>query len=755
MASEPQPKIVDVPRADARVKVTGAARYPSDVAVAGPAYAHLVTSAIALGAIRSLDLDAARAVPGVLDILSHENADAVKPIPSSAKGGVAGSSIVPLSSAKIWYDGQIVALVVAETLEAAQEAAQKVGVVYDAQAPAATLDSEGATVRPVAETDKEHKDPVLGDAAAAFAAAPVTVDAVYETPTQHHNPIELFTTTCVWDDNRLIVYEPSQFVYGVKNGVAEQLGLDPDDVRVVSPFVGGGFGSKGSLTARTALVALAAKRVRRPVKLVATRAQGFTIATYRAETRHHVRLAASQDGKLLAYLHESFEVTSRPDDYSVSGTTSTAAMYDYPAIATKVNIVHADRNTPGFMRSPPEVPYMYALESGMDELAVALNMDPVELRRMNDTMKDPPTGRPYSSRSLMQCFDQAADAFGWRDRTPAPGSMRDGDWLVGWGCATACYPTQISTASCRVRFTSDGRARVAMAAHDIGTGAYTVIGLAAAERLGIAPEMVTVELGDTALPAGPVAGGSNTTASATSAVVKACDAIRARLLGAAAGDGPLKGRPRAEFAIAQGQVVAGDGAAPLKSAFDALGQGVVEEYAESIPHGLERSDMEKLYAGRSKLVGGPRGLDKVAFAHGAQFVEVRVHALTGEIRAPRAVGAFAAGRIMNERTARSQLMGGMIWGLSAALLEATEIDARAARYVNTNLADYLIPVNADVQTIEVILVPETDDWINPLGVKGLGELGNVGLNAAVANAVYHATGKRIRDLPVRIEKLMV
>ncbi len=398
---------------------------------------------------------------------------------------------------------------------------------------------------------------------------------------------------------------------------------------------------------------------------------------------------------------------------------------------------------------------MYALESGMDELALALNMDPVELRRVNDTMKDPITGRPYSSRSLMQCFDAASEAFGWRNRSAAPGSMRDGDWLIGWGCATACYPTHIGPSAVRVRLTPDGFARVSIAAHEIGNGATTVIGQAAAERLGLSPDKVTVALGDSALPAAPVAGGSNTTASTTTAVVKACDSIRARLFGAAAaGDGPLQGRPVSDFALADGRIAAGNVSEPLDAVFRQQGLGAIEEYAESIPRGLPPDAMERLYHGHVTMTGGEKG-EKVAFAFGAQFVEVRVHALTREIRVPRAVGAFAAGRIMNPRTARSQLMGGMIWGISAALYEATEIDKRAARYVNDNLADYLIPVNADIQTISVILVPETDDWINPLGVKGLGELGNVGLNAAVANAVHHATGIRIRELPVRLEKLLV
>ncbi len=389
MAIAPQTSTSDIPRVDARVKVTGAARYPSDVPVAGPAYGYLVTSGVALGAIREINLEKAQAVPGVLDILTYENANVIRPLATFSKGGQAGTSIIPLSAPKIWHDGQIVALVVAETFEAASEAAYQVRIDYDQQPATATLDDAGATAKPVAEVDKEHKDPVLGDAESELAASPIVVDAEYATPTQHHNPMELFTTTCVWNDDKLVIYEPSQFVYGMKYGVARQLGVDPENVRVISPYVGGAFGSKGSLTPRTALVALAAKRIRRPVKLVATRAQGFTIATYRAETRHHVRLGADRDGKIQAYLHEAWELSSRPDDYNVSGTTSTAIMYDYASVATKVNVVNADRNTPGFMRAPPEVPYMYALESAMDELAVKLNMDPVALRRINDTMKDP------------------------------------------------------------------------------------------------------------------------------------------------------------------------------------------------------------------------------------------------------------------------------------------------------------------------------------------------------------------------------
>lgn len=699
------------PRIDGRLKVTGAARYPSDLRFDDEVYAFLVTSAISKGRIARIDLDRARAVPGVLEILTHENADKIRPARFFAQGGTASTTIVPLGSPKIWHDGQIVALVLAETYEAAREARYKLDLDYEAEPAAATFGCPGTETVTVQEPS-EDRQTAVGDAEAELAASAVRIDVEYGTPTQHHNAIELFATTCVWSGDELTVYEASQFVYGARNSVAEQLGMDPDKVRVISTFVGGAFGSKGALTPRTALVALAARRLGRPVKLVATRDQGFTIASYRAETRHRVRLGASRDGKLAGYSHEGWEVTSRPDTYFVGGTDSTSRMYAFGSVAARIHVVRADRNTPGYMRSPPEVPYMYALECAMDELAVELGMDPVELRRLNDTQSDPITGKPYSSRSLMQCYDAAAAAFGWSRRSADPGSMRDGEWLIGWGCATATYPTYLASATASVRLSPDGRVRVATAAHDLGTGAYTVIAQTAAERLGVPLEAVEVLLGDTDLPAAPIAGGSNTTASVCSAVLEACDAVRRRPPG-----------------------------------------GVIEEHAEWRPPGLRPEAVDKLRKGRSLMTGGTSG-DRLRFAFGAEFVEVRVHERTREIRVPRVVGAFAAGRIINPRTARSQLMGGLIWGVSSALYEETEIDVRAARYVNTNIAEYLVPVNADVDQVEVILVPEQDDALNPSGAKGIGELGNVGTAAAVANAVYHATGKRIRQLPIRIDDLL-
>jgi xanthine dehydrogenase YagR molybdenum-binding subunit len=423
-----------------------------------------------------------------------------------------------------------------------------------------------------------------------------------------------------------------------------------------------------------------------------------------------------------------------------------------------VSIVRADRNTPGFMRSPPEVPYLFALESAMDELAVKLNMDPVELRRVNDTTNEPIGGKPYTSRSLMACFDEAAKVFGWSQRSVAPKSMSDGDWLIGYGCAATCYPTQMAPSAARVRLQRDGRSRVEIAGHEIGTGAYTILAQTAAERLGVPLEKVAVFVGDSDLPPGPVAGGSNSTASTCSAVMMVCDQVRQRLLKAVRPNESLT--DKAKETIGMGQTPAtkaekSSEAIDLERAFDALGTGVIEEYGEWKPEGAPMDSLRAMHAGHVRLVGGPELNGKIAYAFGAEFVEVRINRFTHEIRAPRLVGAFAAGRIMNPRTARSQLMGGLIWGMSSALLEATEIDERTARYVNDNFADYLVPVNADVPGVEVILLSEQDDHINPAGAKGLGELANVGTNAAICNAIYHATGQRIRKLPVRLENIEV
>ncbi len=705
-----------VQRVDGVAKVTGGARYGDDHRVPGAAHAALALSTIARGSIVAIDQTAARAVPGVLEIFTHETiGKRVKAGRPLTAGGYTSSRVQPLGSPQIHFAGQIVALVVAETAEAAREAADRLAFTYDEQPPTATFGSPGARARSTRSMLAKTRIKV-GTPDKAFASAPHKVDVRYETPAQHHNPMELFQVVCAWNSDDLTVWESTQHVLGTQRGVAKQLGISPRRVRVIAPFVGGGFGSR-NMPPSTPLVAFAARALRRPVRLVATRQQGFTLMTFRAETRHHVQLAADRDGRFVALSHDSWELTSRTDNFVLAGSENTARLYACPNIRTEVQVVAADRQTPGFMRAPPEVPYFFAMESAVDELAHAMALDPIELRRRNDTPVDSVNGKPFTSRALMECFDTAAEAFGWRERAATPRAMRHGDWWVGYGCAAAAYPAQIAAADCRATLFPDDRALIEIGTHDIGTGAYTILAQTAADRLGLPIERIEVRLGDSRLPAAPLTAGSVSTASNCNAVAQACEALAKKRKAQAARTEPLVAeatfKPR--------------GAIPFSQFFIRRG---IPMFARAVRAG------------------------HACFSSGAHFVEVNVHAATGEVRVPRMVGAFAAGTIVNPLTARSQLMGGQIWGLSAALHEATEIDHRTARYVTRDLASYHVPVHADIGRIETILVPQHDAEVNPLGIKGVGELGNTGVNAAVANAVFHATGIRCRSLPIRVEHLL-
>ena len=712
-----------VSRIEGCKKVMGEARYAADFAVPNPLYAHLVTSTIGRGTITAIDDADARAVPGVRDIYSHANPLGLTPDGMMSTGGHAQQGWEPFDAPDVRFYGETIAMVVADDILAAREAAKRLRFTYSEETPAPVFGAEG--VEP-----EELPDDALssGDIETAMQAAAQSLELDYDTAANTHNAMELFATTALWSGEDLTVYVPSQWVEGFRVGIANELGIAPERVHVVSPYVGGGFGGKGSVFTFTPMVAAAAKRLNRPVKLYVTREQGFTTASFRAETQQKVRLGAGADGRLTGFEHTGRELSSRTDTYVVNGAEAAARMYHADAVRTGVTCVHADRQTPGFMRAPAETPYFFALESAVDELARRLEMDPVELRRTNDIDAEPVNGVPYTSRSLMECYDMAGEAFGWSDYDPAIGAMRDGDWLVGWGCATAAYPTQMAPCSVRVHLDRTGRARVMVASHDLGTGAYTVIAQAAAEGLGLEVDQVEVELGDSRLPPGTIAGGSVSTASNVSVVQIACERIMQRL-----GTTP--------------------GEIDVEAAFNAFGQAAIEEYAEWTPRGSEKNARRGLYSGQVGIVGGAEE-EYTAFAFGAEYAEVRINRWTREIRVPRLYGAFAAGRIMNEKTATSQYLGGMVWGLGHALQEKTEIDPRTGAVMNDNISEYIVPVNADIVDIRAMMVPEEDTLVNPAGVKGIGEIGIVGTAAAIANAVYHATGIRVRHVPIRVEDLI-
>lgn len=728
-------------RVDGPLKVTGAARYAAETPTGRLVHGVLVQSTVAAGRIRRIDTASARRAPGVLLVLTHLNA------PRLPQGGKAGAGIHPpdvltlLQDDEVYYNGQPIAVVVADTLERATEAATLVRVSYDARRP--VLDAQATLSR--ARTPKkivgQEPDSRRGNVEAGLSAAEVRVEQTYTTPLENHNPMETHATIAAWEGGRLTLHDSTQHVDGVREFVSKTLALPLDAVRVLSPFVGGAFGGKGTAWSHVVLAAMAAKQVGRPVKIVLSRRQMFGPVGGRPITIQQVTLGARRDGTLTGIRHRSTSTTSELEDWVEGAALATRILYACPNVETSHRVVTLNVGTPTYQRAPGESTGTFALESAVDELAGALDMDPLALRLANYAERDPESGNPWSSKSLRECYHAAADRFEWSRRSPKPRSMREGDELIGFGMATATYPTRRQPASASVRLEA-GRegvsALVRTATHELGTGTYTVMTQVAADALGLAPEQIRFELGDTRFPPSPISAGSMTAASTGSAVYEAARLARQRLIRQAIADrrSPLAGAPEQEIRAGAGRLVlAGD---PSK--------------AETYQAALARSG-EAIEA-RADVGPGPEADRYSMHAFGAVFAEVRVDPSLGTIRIPRIVGAYAAGRVLNPKTARSQLSGGVVWGVGMALLEETMLDPRTGRVVNADLAEYLVPVNADVGAIDILLVDETDPHVNPIGVKGIGEIGITGVAAAVANAVYHATGVRVRDLPITLDKLL-
>jgi xanthine dehydrogenase YagR molybdenum-binding subunit len=721
-------------RVDGRAKVTGAAKYAAEFNEEKLVHGCVVTSTIAKGRIKRIDAREALRVAGVIDVLTHKNRPHMARTDRSYKEDVSppGSPFRPLYDDKIVHSGQPVALVLAEEWEIAKFATNLVRVEYDIEAHATDLARERGTAF------EPEKALTRGDAEQALAGSQVRHDAEYSLPIEHHNAMEPHAATVIrGKDGKLTVHEKTQGVMNSQKYLVSVFGLKKDALRVLSPYVGGAFGSGLRPAFHVVLAVMGALALKRSVRVALTRQQVFGLV-YRPASIQRVSLGAGSGGTLDAVLHDAISATSQYEDFQRNTTSWAGALYKSPHARYSHSLARLDLATPGDMRAPGGADGMYALECAMDELAVKLGIDPVELRLRCYSDRDQNTGAPYSSKKLRECYVQGAEAFGWQKRNAAPRSMRDGHELVGFGMATGIWEAMQMKTSVRITLGANGHAEVACATSDIGTGTYTIMTQLAAEMLGLPLANVTIRLGDSTLPFSPLEGGSWTAASVGNAIAVTAQAVTKELLRFAKKipDSPLKGAKADNVALQDGRIVLKADPSRAVSIADAMRQGNVER-------------IEKTAAANSNDDGS-----RARYAHSAIFAEVRVDEELGVVRVTRVVNAVAAGRILNPKTARSQVMGGVVMGIGMALHEETLIDHNFGRFVNANLGEYHVPVNADIHDIAVIFVEEPDQIINPLGIKGVGEIGVVGTAAAVANAIYHATGIRVRDLPITLDKLL-
>ena len=705
-------------RVDGRLKVTGGARYAYEV-LQGPAttYGYVVQASIGKGRIKSIDTRAAERAPGVLLVVTHRNA------PAQGTGNHHEAHPV-LTSPEVSYYGQPIAFVVAETFEQARAAAYLVHVSYDQSPGKYVLANHLDSARiPQVASSAAQPDSAVGDFTGAFAAAPVQLDVTYTTPLQSHAMMEPHATVAMWEGDKLTLYTANQMLSQGRDSVARTLKMLPDNVRLVSRYIGGGFGGKLWVNADAILAAIAARQLNRPVKTALTRQQIFHVTTHRSDTVQRIRLGTDHNGRILAIGHDVFSGNLPSEQIFEGAAIQTRTLYAGANRLTRHRLAPLDIPVASSMRAPGEAVGMLALESAMDELAEKLNLDPIELRVRNEPTQDPERHVPYSSRHLIACLQEGARRFGWDKRSPTPGQVRDGRWLVGMGMAAATRANPLLPSKANVRLQPDGSARVRMAMTDIGTGTYTILTQIAADMLGLPPQRIRMELGDTSFPQAAGSGGSFGACSSGSALFDACNSLRTKLA-------RIAGMDPETVHFANGRI---ESAGQSRILTALVGAGIDAD---------------------GEIDPGRTLKDYSQQSYGANFAEVGVDVDTGEIRLRRMLGVFTAGRILNEKTARSQAIGGMIFGVGAALEEGMTLDPRFGSFVNHDLAEYLVPVHADIPDVDAIFLPELDNMSNPLKSKGIGELGICGAGASLSNAIYNACGARVRDYPITLDKML-
>lgn len=720
-------------RIDGKAKVTGEARYAGEFNVGGLVHGYVVESTIAKGRVLRIDTAEALGVSGVIDVLTHQNRPEMADDDKAYKDETApeeGSPYRPLFDDVVRFSGQPLALVLADDWETARIAASMVRIEYKRDPHVTDLYAQRSQALTVEKPEKPR-----GDAAMAFSAAAVRHEAEYFIPSEHHNPMELFASTAVWDDGHLTVYDKTQGVQNVQQYLSGVFKLSAESVSVMSPYMGGGFGSGLRPQYQVVLAVLGALALKRPVRVMLTRAQMYALG-YRPASIERLALGANPDGTLASMQHEAIAVTSQFEEFSRNDVGWGNLLYESPNARFEHKLVKLDLPTPCDMRGPGAATGVFALECAMDEIAVALKVDPVQLRLQCYSDRNQGEDVPYTSKQLRECYREGAAAFGWEKRNAESRSMRDGNELVGWGMATGVWEALQMPATVRIVLTANGHAEVSTAASDIGTGTYTIMAQVAADMLGLPIENISVRLGDSTLPQCPLQGGSWIASSVCNAIANTAHAVRGDVLRLAKAmqDSPFADETADDVTLVDGKIV---------SKYDA---------GRSVPiASVMRSDNAERIT-REETNKPDEDKSHARNVHSAVFAEVKVDEELGIVRVTRVVDAVAAGRILNPKTARSQIMGGVVWGIGMALHEETLYDHRFGRVMNANIAEYHVPVNADIHDIEVIFVEEHDALVNPLGIKGLGEIGIVGVAAAIANAVYHATGRRVRDLPITLDK---